>query len=135
MIDQIHFQKQQLNWPQQQLMLMLRTLRESQTEDLSNFRILREYTESFYLPSATDYLGRCADQARTGREVIAWSDHLSKCWSQLRFGSLAVNTESGRHNFKVQLHFGELDKNAVRVELYAESAEGRANIHTQMTKG
>src|SRR3954451_3846609 len=37
MTDQIHFPKQQLNWPQQQLMLTLRTLRESQTEDVSVF--------------------------------------------------------------------------------------------------
>lgn len=105
------------------------------TPEFSANRCVREYTERFYLPSAIEYLSRCADQARTGRGVIAWSDHLSKCWSQLRFGSLAVKTEGGRHTFEVQLHFGDLDENAVRVELYAEPAEGGANIHTSNDEG
>jgi len=116
----------------------IRRMRESMarlTPEFSANRCVREYTERFYLPSAIDYSARSADQARTGQGVIAWSDHLSKCWSQLRFSALAVNTEGGRHNFQVQVHFGNLDENAVRVELYAEPAEGGASIHTQMAKG
>jgi starch phosphorylase len=43
-----------------------------------------------------------------------------------------VKTKGERHHFEVQVHLGELDPDAVRVELFAEGAQGEEPVRKEM---
>jgi starch phosphorylase len=84
------------------------------TPQYSANRAVREYTEEHYLPAAAAY----AERARDGAALARWREDLDRHWSSLRFGALRVEGTS----FEVEVYLGDLDANAVAVELYAEGA-------------
>jgi len=90
------------------------------TPHFSSNRMVREYVERLYLPASRLYHSRIADDARQASLLCHWRDSLEKHWAELHFGELHVQEENGEYAFTVQLHMGELDPDAVRVELYAE---------------
>jgi hypothetical protein len=56
--------------------------------------------------------------------VVNWQHALEQKWAALRFGEVKVETDGKQHVFEVQVYLDELDPTAVRVELYANGAEG-----------
>jgi starch phosphorylase len=52
----------------------------------------------------------------------------------LRFGQVRVETDPEQHLFEVQVYLGDLDPNAVRVELYADGVNGNGPLRQQMTR-
>jgi starch phosphorylase len=100
------------------------------TARFSTNRMVREYVEHLYLPAAKAFQDRKADRARKAVRLCQWHESLQKRWSQLHFGTLAVQEENGQHSFKVPVYFGELEPDAVQVQLYAEpQAADEAEIH------
>jgi starch phosphorylase len=89
-------------------------------------RAVREYTEQHYLPAAAAYLRRAADNGAMGTNLADWRRSLELEWAALRFGEVKVETSGGQHAFEVQVYLGDLDPSAVRVELYADGADGPA---------
>jgi starch phosphorylase len=83
-------------------------------------RMAREYTDDYYLPAATAYRRRAADNASLSAAMEQWHLSLTNHWQQLRFGQYTVQESSTRHLFQVEVHLGELSPAEVRVELYAE---------------
>ena len=102
------------------------------TGRFSTNRAVREYTELHYLPAATAYRARAADKGAAGRQVVDWQHALEQKWERLRFGAVKVETKGGQHVFEVQIHLDDLDPNAVRVELFAEGAEGEHPVRLEM---
>jgi len=94
------------------------------TPRFSANRTVREYTEQHYLPAAVAYLRRAADRGAMGRQVVDWQRNLEQKWATLHFGEVKVETQGGQHVFAIQVYLDDLDPNAVRVELFAEGAEG-----------
>jgi starch phosphorylase len=90
------------------------------TPHFSSNRMVREYVERLYLPASRLYHSRIADDARQASLLCHWRDSIEQHWAELHFGELHVKEENGEYVFTVQLHVGELDPDAVRVELYAE---------------
>jgi starch phosphorylase len=97
------------------------------TPRFSTNRVVREYTETYYLPLAARYRERAADEGAVGRQLVAWRRALTEHWSAARFGALRVETSEGGHRFTVAVHFGDLEPGTVRVELYAEPLSGEAS--------
>ena len=87
------------------------------TPRFSAKRAVREYTGRHYLPAA-------ARSAEQGARLAAWHQALERHWPQLGFGSVNVVTVGDQHGFEVQVRLGELDPDAVRVELYADGIGG-----------
>ena len=87
-------------------------------------RTVREYTERHYLPGAAAYRQRAADGGAAGKRVADWRRRLELQWAALRFGEAKVETSGELHAFEVQVYLGDLDPDAVRVELYADGADG-----------
>jgi len=87
------------------------------TPRFSAQRAVREYTEWHYLPAA-------ARSAEQGARLAAWRQALVGHWYQLEFGAVNVATVGDQHGFEVQVRLGELDPDAVRVELYADGIGG-----------
>jgi len=104
------------------------------TPRFSASRAVREYTEQHYLPAASAYRARAADKGAIGVDVINWRNALARKWSALRFGEVKLETNGGQHVFELQLYLDDLDPEAVRVELYANGANGTAPARVQMQR-
>jgi glycogen phosphorylase len=102
------------------------------TPRFSTNRTVREYTEQHYLPAARAYRKRAAHQGALGRQLIEWQRALEQNWGSLRFGALRVELEPDEHLFEIEVFLGDLDANAVQVELYAAGAGDGASIRIPM---
>ncbi len=94
------------------------------TPRFSTNRVVREYTEQYYLPAAEAYRKRADDKGETGRRLVEWRQELDHKWHTLRFGEVKVETKGNQHLFEVQLYFNELAPDSVRVQLYAVGLAG-----------
>jgi len=104
------------------------------TPQFSSNRTVREYVERHYLSAAAAYRERAAGRGELGAHMASWRRLLDKAWPALRFGPMRVDSDAGRHAFEVHVHFGELDPDAVAMELYAEGATGAAPAIVTMTR-
>ena len=113
-------------------------MRESMAQLTARFdanRTVREYTEQFYLPAAAAYRQRAADKGRLGAHILDWQRAVAQHWAAVRFGTLQVETAAEQHVFQLPVYVGELDPDAVRVELYADPEHGGAPLRQVMTRG
>ena len=102
------------------------------TPRFSTNRAVREYTERYYLPAASTYLERAADQGASGVALVSWRHELDQKWAALRYGEVTMESDAEQHVFEIQVYLDELDPTAVRVELYANGAEAAAPEHVEM---
>ena len=93
------------------------------TSHFSSNRAVREYTEQHYIPAASAYIERADNKGEAGSRLAEWQQAIEQKWAGLRFAEVKVNTESGRHAFKVQIYLDGLDPAFVRVELYANGVK------------
>jgi len=94
------------------------------TPEFSATRSIREYTEDYYLPAASGYCERAADDNALGANFLHWQQEIDRHWSTVRFGSVEIETHGGQHYFQVGVFLGPLTQNQLRVELYADSVQG-----------
>ncbi|MGB7758615.1 MAG: alpha-glucan family phosphorylase [Bryobacteraceae bacterium] len=106
----------------------------SLTPRFSAGRAVREYTEQHYLPAAAAYRERAADKGAAGRQILDWRRAIEKAWPALRFGEVKVESSAGEHVFEVEVYLSDLDPDAVRVELYADGANGGAPVRQEMER-
>jgi starch phosphorylase len=94
------------------------------TSEFSATRAIREYTESHYLPAASRYRDRTADDGAVGSGLLQWKQDLERHWNMVRFGPVGVTTHDGQHFFQVEVLPGNLNPDQLTVELYADSVQG-----------
>jgi len=102
------------------------------TPRFSANRSVREYTKSYYLPAARHYRERRADNAAAGKRIIDWRKRVDEKWPTLRFGEVRIQSGAEGHRFEVQVDLGGLDPMSVRVELYADGADGGPPVRWPM---
>jgi len=105
------------------------------TPQFSTNRVVREYTDSYYVPAAASYRARCADKAALGRQLVHWARDLAQDWPDARFGAVRAATHGSRHDISVEVYLGRLDPEAVRVELCADAANGGEPERHAMARG
>lgn len=104
------------------------------TPQYSANRAVREYTEKYYLPAAQHYRERTSDKAKFGKQMVDWQHDLESKWSELRFQNLQVKNDGKRYTFEVQIDFGKLNPEEVRIELYAEGVNGTKPVSQAMER-
>jgi starch phosphorylase len=104
------------------------------TPQFSANRAVRQYTQEHYLPAAAAHRARAADKGAMGKLIVDWQRTLREKWAALRFGEVKVVTNAQSHAFEVQVYLGEVQGDAVRVELYASGMDGGPAIRHQMTR-
>jgi starch phosphorylase len=107
----------------------LERIRESMarlTPEFSATRAIREYTESHYLPAASRYRDRAADNGAVGSSLLQWKQDLERYWSTVRFVSIRINTHDGQHFFQADVAPGSLTPDHFRVDLYADTAHEKS---------
>ena len=104
------------------------------TPRFSTNRSVLEYTEQHYIPAATAYRQRAADNGAVGRSIVGWERALREGWAALRFGEVKVETRGAQHMFDAELTLGDLNPEAVRVELYANGTVSAAPVRQEMVR-
>jgi starch phosphorylase len=93
------------------------------TGRFSTNRMVREYTETYYLPAAKAYRARQADGCASTHEIEDWLAHTRRHWGQVRIAEARREQRGDRLLVSAQVYIDELDPDGVRVELYADPAE------------
>jgi len=94
------------------------------TPRFSSNRMLAEYLTRLYLPAADAYRKRVANGLAVARELDTWARLVRRHWPEIHWGNVEVETTGGEHVFRAQVMLGSMLPDAVRVQLYAEPAEG-----------
>jgi starch phosphorylase len=102
------------------------------TPRFSADRTVREYIERYYLPAATAFRLRRANQGALGRQMVDSQHGLERKWDTLQFGERKVETHGEQHLFEIEVYLRGLDPKALRVELYAEGVMGGAPVRHEM---
>jgi glycogen phosphorylase len=105
------------------------------TPQFSTNRVVREYTDGYYVPGAARYRARVADKGALGTQLVSWAREVAQHWPDVRFGGIWTMTQGAEHHISVEVFLGRLDPEMVRVELYAEADNGRAPERHAMTRG
>jgi starch phosphorylase len=98
-------------------------------------RAVRQYTEEHYLSAVAAYRRRANNWGSIGAELVTWRAEMARLWVGLRFGATTVEPQGERSLFQVQVFLGDLDPDAVTVELYAEAQNEQPSIAHGMIRG
>ncbi len=102
------------------------------TPRFSSNRAVREYTEQHYLPAASTYLARAADNGETGVAIVDWRHALDQAWSAVRFGEMKLECAGEQLIFEAQVYLDGLAPETVLVELYADGITGGTPVRHKM---
>lgn len=83
------------------------------TPQFSSNRVVREYTERFYLPAAENFAKRSADVSK----LAEWKRRVETEWGNLQFGEVKCDGTI----WEVQVRLGALKPQDVQVQLYSET--------------
>ena len=97
------------------------------TPHFSANRAVREYTEKFYISSAHEYSRRIEDNCALAKEIVDCRKDLDHKWKMLRFGEMKIEPKCDGYLFDVQIYLDSIDKDSVKIELYAIGLEGQEN--------
>ena len=96
-------------------------------------RMVREYTERFYLPAASHYQRLTQDRLSGARALAAWKEQVEQAWPEVRV--VEVNGESPAQlqvgssiQVQAKVHLGALTPKDVRVELYLGRVDASGEI-------
>ena len=101
----------------------------------SSNRMVQEYVQDIYVPAAEAYRRRVADEGKGARELREWEGNLVRHWSGIRLGDLEAWNEPGGWSFMVALYLGEIQPEAVQVEVYADPVDGQPPVREVMERG
>ena len=94
------------------------------TSEFSATRAIREYAENHYLPAASGYHVRAAEDSKLGESLLHWRQEIDRHWNTVRFGAVGIETHDGQHFFQVEVLPENLNPDQLTVELYADSVQG-----------
>ncbi|MGR9052475.1 MAG: alpha-glucan family phosphorylase [Gammaproteobacteria bacterium] len=86
-------------------------------------RMVREYTGRFYLPLATRFQERAANDNALGQELVERIKRINDLWSEIHVDKVVRETTEREHSFRMHVYLGELSADDVSVELFSESTE------------
>ena len=103
------------------------------TPRFSANRMVREYTERVLPARAPQrYRQRAADAGCRSARLVARGGRRSRSTGTGALRRGARRHRDGEHRFSVEVYLGDLDPRAVRVELYAEPADGGDPVRQTM---
>ncbi len=88
--------------------------------EYSSNRMLRDYVEKYYLPSARLNHQRITDHAGTAKELVLWQQRLEQHWPAIYMQNLQVESSDSEHRFCLHVYLDDLSAEHVSVEIYAE---------------
>jgi len=98
----------------------------------STNRMAQDYVESMYLPAATAFQRRCAQQGQLARELRHWESELKHHWPKIHWGNLEISEVADGWSFEVQVYLGEIPAEFVQVQLYADPVDSGESVRHVM---
>jgi starch phosphorylase len=97
-------------------------------------RVLRDYTDDFYLPASAHYQALVDDHLAGARQMAAWRARIQKNWNDIRIEPVESDLPGELHvgapvQVQAKVMLGALEPDEVRVQLYA----GRLDSHGALT--
>ena len=89
-------------------------------------RMVREYLDRAYLPSAQALRERVADGAAAAKAMAAWDRYLHRAWPGVHIGTPDFVRQDDGWTISVPVYLGEIAAADVRVESYADPTGGAA---------
>ncbi|HDL98694.1 MAG TPA: alpha-glucan family phosphorylase, partial [Desulfobacteraceae bacterium] len=114
----LYYQRNAKGIPERWVHLMRHSMAKL-TPHFSANRMVREYTEKYYIEMAAAVTLRTTNTA-IARQINQWETKLEQHWSGIRFGRLESKTVDKGTFFTVQVYLDDLDPETVQVELYAD---------------
>jgi starch phosphorylase len=97
--------------------------------------VVRQYTDSHYVPAAAAYSERAKDGGKVGADLLKWQREIAAHWQDVRFGSVQIFSAESEHQFEVQVFLGRVDPESVLVEIYADVPDGGQPLRQPMRRG
>lgn len=102
----------------------------------STNRMVREYTETYYLAAANAYRARRAHGGKLTREIQDWLALSYQHWGQVRIVETRREQSGDGVRISAQVYLDDLDPDSIRVELYADPAtQGRDPERIPLRRG
>ena len=96
------------------------------TPRFSSNRMLRQYTESHYLPMAAAWRKRHTRGARLALEINDWRRFIQRHWAGIHFGQMESRSMENQHVFDIQIYLDDIPADQVLVEIYADPKGSQA---------
>ncbi len=94
------------------------------TPRFSANRTVREYTEHYYLPAATNYKKRARKKGATGKKILSARHKLRNHREEINFGEVQIQNVDGGYQFQAQVELNGINPDDILVELFAEGVDG-----------
>jgi starch phosphorylase len=115
---------------------MIRCSMSKLTPRFSSNRMLRDYTQKFYLPAIRNYRSRCDNQAALAKALYKWESCLHLHQDKIHWGDLRIYLENDVRHFVVSVYFGDIPANYLKLQLFADSlSESSPPICLNMKRG
>ncbi|HYA66095.1 MAG TPA: alpha-glucan family phosphorylase, partial [Burkholderiaceae bacterium] len=101
----------------------------------SSNRMLKQYVEGFYGPTAAAYRWRCDGGQNVARELQEWETKTRANWHEVHFGRCSIERQAESWHFEVQVYLGEIEPDWVSVELCADPAPEGGAVRQSMARG
>ena len=98
-------------------------------------RVVRQYTDSHYVPAAAAYCERAKDGGKVGADLQRWQQEMAAHWQDVRFGPVQIYSAEREHRFDLQVYLGRVDPEFVLVEIYADGKDGGQPVRQAMRRG
>ena len=105
-------------------MALIRASLAKLTPRFSSNRMLADYLGQLYLPAAEAHWQRTGEHAENARSLSTWYRRLRQSWPEIHWGNVQHSAGSDAYVIRVQVYLGEIPAEEVRVQLYAEAANG-----------
>jgi starch phosphorylase len=105
------------------------------TPRFSTNRVVRQYTDDFYLAAASAFKERAAKGGALGADILKWQSELANHWSMVRFGSATAEQKGSQYEFRVQVFVDDLEPDAAAVEVYAAWEGAKAAESHALVRG
>ncbi|MBF0138225.1 MAG: alpha-glucan family phosphorylase [Magnetococcales bacterium] len=99
------------------------------TPFFSTNRMVREYTEKYYIPLADGYARRSQNGGRQGRDLVSWRRALNRGRGTVRFGRRIIeDLDNGQRRFSIPVYLGDVSAEHVAVQLFADNPKQAPTI-------
>ena len=96
-------------------------------------RMVREYTERFYLPAAQRYRHLAEDEMARAKALAQWKSHLHEHWPEIRVDNVEAEVPAelrvgAELQVRTQVNLGALEPQDVTVQLYYGPLDTKGEI-------
>ena len=99
------------------------------SRELADFPLVEDY-----LPAAAAFRRRCATGGQLARALYTWQSTLQSHWHEIGFGTLEMCQTGDQWVFRVQVYFGKVSPEWIRVELYADPVTDEVPLRVVMAQ-